>query len=70
MKIHEIIINRGAKIAREVRRIAKQSKQTIPLTAESSGVIGDTVQIGKNVRSVSNTSFKSKGITNAERKKM
>ncbi len=68
MKIHDIILIRGAKIAREVRRIAKQSKQTIPLTAEKGGVIGDTVQIGKNVRNVSNTSFKSKWITKVEQK--
>ena len=70
MKIQEIILNRGAKIAREVRRLAKQSKQTVPLAAERGGVIGDTVQIGKNVHSVSNMSFKSKGITNAERKEI
>ena len=68
MKISEIILNKGAKIALEARRIATQSKQTIPLAAARGGAIGDTVQIGKNVRSVSNTSFKSKWITKAEQK--
>lgn len=43
-------------------------KRTIPIAAESGGVIGDTVQIGKNAYGSYDMFFQSKWLTKAEKK--